>query len=157
MSGDEVHKNKLKYKDKCRIQGDKLIVDGIKYTMDNIGELPAEIAAYKAAEKSNDTHLVIHGELSPYSNFHPGKFTIDGIEFVMAEHYIQYQKLLFFGDSIMANQILKSETALEVKRLSYRIENFSKHQWVQEGYKICKIGVRAKFEQNSLLLNIRMC
>ena len=108
-------KTNLKYKDKCRIQGDKLIVDGIKYSMVNIGDLPAEIAAYRVAKKSDDTHLVFHGELSPYSNFHPGRFTIDGMEFATVEHYIQYQKSLFFGDSLNANQVLKSETALEAK------------------------------------------
>ena len=63
--------------------------------MDNIGDL-AEIAAYKAAEKSNDSHVVFHGELSPCRNFHPGKFTPDGLEYPTAEHYIQYQKALYF-------------------------------------------------------------
>ena len=53
-----------------------------------------------------------------------------------------------------ANQILKSATALEVKKLSYKIENFNKHQWIQEGYEICERGVGAKFEQNKLLLDM---
>ena len=126
----------------------------MKYTMDNIGELPAEIAAYKAAERTSDMHLIFHGELSPYSNFHPGRFVLDGFEFSMAEHYIQYQKSLFFGDSVTANQILKSATALDAKKLSYKIENFDKHQWILEGYSICERGVRAKFEQNKLLLDM---
>ena len=68
--------------------------------------------------------------LSPYSNFHPGKFTLEGLDFPTAEHYIQYQKALYFGDSVTANSILKSATALDVKRLSYKIENFNKQQWV---------------------------
>ena len=147
-------KTKPAYKDKCRIQGDKLIVEGVKYSMENIGELPTEIAAFKAAEKSNDSHIVFHGELSPYSNFHPCKFTLDNIVFPTAEHYIQYQKALIFGDSVTANNILKSETALDAKRLSYRIVNFNRQQWVREGYKICERGVRAKFEQNELLMNM---
>ena len=92
--------------------------------MDNIGDLPQDIAAYKAAKKCSDSHIIFHRELSPYSNFHLGKFTIDGVEFPSAEHYIQYQKSLFCGDSVTANQILKSESALEVKKLSYRIDNF---------------------------------
>ena len=126
----------------------------MKYTMDNIGELPTEIAAYKATERTSDMHLIFHGELSPYSNFHPGRFTLDGLEFATAEHYIKYQKSLLFGDSVTANQILKSATALEVKKLSYKIENFNKHQWILEGYEICERGVRAKFEQIKLLLDM---
>ena len=147
-------KTKPAYKDKCKIQGGKLIVDGVKYSMDNIGELPTEIAAFKAAEKSNDSHTVFHGELSPYSNFHPGKFTLDDLVFPTAEHYIQYQKALLFGDSVTANSILKSVTALDAKRLSYRIVNFNRQQWVRDGYEICERGVRAKFEQNELLMNM---
>ena len=147
-------KTKPAYKDKCKIQGDKLIVDGVKYSMENIGDLPSEIAAYKAAEKSSNSHIVFHGELSPYSNFHPGKFTLEDLVFPTAEHYIQYQKALYFGDSVTANSILKSATALDVKRLSYKIENFNKQQWVRDGYEICERGIRAKFEQNKLLMNM---
>ena len=43
-----------RYKDKWKLQGDKLIIDGLKYTMENLGELPLELAAYRAAEKCND-------------------------------------------------------------------------------------------------------
>ena len=147
-------KTKPAYKDKSKIQGDKLIVDGVKYSLENVGDLPPEIAAYKVAERSNDTHLVFHGKLSPYSNFHPGKFNLEGLDFPTAEHYIQYQKALYFGDSVTANSILKSTTALDAKRVSYKIDNFNKQQWIQDGYEICERGVRAKFEQNELLLNM---
>ena len=130
----------------------------MKYSMENIGDLPAEIATYRAAERTNDSHLVFHGELSPYSNFHPGKFTLKGLEFPMAEHYIQYQKALYFGDLITANSILKSATVLDAKKISYRIDNFNRQQWVRDGYEICERGVRVKFEQNKLLLDmLKLC
>ena len=96
-------KSKSKYKDKCKLQGDKLVVDGVKYTVDTLGSLPLELSAYQAAEKRNDEALVFHGEWSPYSNFHFSPFSVDGILFRSAEHYIQYQKSLYFGDSITAN------------------------------------------------------
>ena len=73
--------------------------------MDNLGDLPAELAAYQAVEKSNDTALVFHRELSLYSNFHPNPFIIHGICFPSAEHYIQYHKALLFGDSVTVNNI----------------------------------------------------
>ena len=97
---------------------------------------------------------MFHGELSPYSNFHPDKFTLEDLVFPTAEHYIQYQKALYFGDSVTANSILKSATALDAKRLSYKIENFNKQQWVRDSYEICERGIRAKFEQNELLMNM---
>ena len=147
-------KSKPKYKDKCKLQGDKLVVDGIKYTVDTLGSLPMELSAYQAAEKRNDEALVFHGEWSPFSNFHISPFSVDGIAFRTAEHYIQYHKSLYFGDSITANQILKSQTPIEAKRLSYNIANFNIQHWLKDGYALCEKGVKEKFTQNIALMEI---
>ena len=143
-------KSNPKYKDKCRLQGNKLIIDEVKYTMENLGDLPVEFVAYQVAEKSNDTTLV----LSPYSNFHSSPFTTDGICFPSAEHYIQYHKALLFSNSVTANNILKSGTPLEVKKLSYNISDFNRSKWINEGYDICSRGIREKFIQNQPLFEM---
>ena len=144
-------KSKPNFKDKCKLQGDKLVVDGTKYTVDTLGNLPLELAAYQAAEKRDDKALVFHGEWSPCSNFHPSPFTIDGIEFKSVEHYKQYEKSLLFRDSVMANNILKSETPLDAKRLRYNISEFNIQRWINEGYDLCVKGIREKFLQNAPL------
>ena len=104
------------YKDKCRIKGDKLIVNGINYTVDTLNELPAEISATKAAEKRDSDSIVFHVELSPFSNFYPSRFQHEGTCFETAEHYIQYRKALLSSDSVMANRILQCKTALDAKK-----------------------------------------
>ena len=147
-------KSNPKYREKCNLRGDKLMVDGVKYTVDNLGDLPIELAAYQATEKCNHTTLVFHGEWSPFSNFHPNPFLVDGILYNSAEHYIQYQKLLLFGDSVTANQILRSQTPIEAKQLSYSISNFSMSKWTNKGYKPCAKGIREKFVQNKPLLEM---
>ena len=91
--------------------------------MDNIGDLPSEIAAYKATEKSNDSHIVFHGELSPYSNFHHSPFKSGGNSFLNAEQYMQYHKALFFGDTETGNKILQAENPYGAKCLSYLIKD----------------------------------
>ena len=53
-----------------------MVVNGLRYGADDIANLPMDLTAYRAAEKSNDTHLVFAGELRPYSNFHPSPFII---------------------------------------------------------------------------------
>ena len=105
--------------------GDKLMTDRIKYSMDNLTDLPNDLAAYQAAEKLDETTLVFHGELSP--------FWVNGVLFKTVEHFIQYQKALLFGDSAMANQILRSDAAIDTKRLSYNITDFDRTQWIKEG------------------------
>ena len=73
-------------------------------------------------QRSNETHLVFAGELSPYSNMHKSPFIINGQQFHSSEQWIQYQKALAFGDSYTANLILQSDSALDCKWLSYKIK-----------------------------------
>ena len=140
------------YREKSKMVSDKLIINGISYGIDDIHTLPPELAAYKAAEKSNETHLVFAGELSPYSNLHKSPFTINGQEFHSSEQWIQYQKALAFGDSYTANLILQSDSALDCKQLSYKIKGVDIEKWRNEGYDLCFDGVREKFVQNPPLL-----
>ena len=70
-------KGMQEYKDSCKLEGDKLVINGVKYGIEDIGKLPSNLLAYLAAEKSNSKSIVFHGELSPYSNFNPGPFTIN--------------------------------------------------------------------------------
>ena len=101
------------YCKKSRLDGDKLLINGTRYSVDELDRLPAEIAVNKATEKSNDSHIVFAGELSPYSNFHASSFMIKGQRYHRSEQYSQYQKVLTFGNSYVANKILNTETAIE--------------------------------------------
>ena len=53
-------KNSPKYKDKCRLENDTLILDGNRYTIDDIMALPEEVATYKSAQKVDDSRLAFH-------------------------------------------------------------------------------------------------
>ena len=122
--------------------------------MDDIPNLPQDLAAYKAAEKTNDTHLVFARDLSPYSNFHCSPFEINSQQFHSAEQWIQYQKALMFGDSYMANRILLADTPMECKQLSYKINGVDREKWQSDGYEVCFGGVHEKFIQNQPLLQL---
>ena len=108
-------KSQPEYRERSRLDGDSLLINGTRYTIDDLDRLPSDIATYKAAEKSNETHIVFSGELSPYSNFHPSSFVMDDQIYHSSEQYIQYQKALAFGDSYVVNKILKTDTAIECK------------------------------------------
>ena len=87
-----------------------MVINGTYYSITDLARLPPEIAAFKAAQKTDTEALVFHGELSPYSNFHHVLFNIDGQELTTSEHYIQYNKGMYFGDTFTANVILNSST-----------------------------------------------
>ena len=133
------------------MSNDKLI-NGTAYQIEDLSKLPADLTAYKAAEKSNNTHLVFAGELSPYSNFHHSPFVVNGQCFHSSEQWVQYQKALTFGNSYTANQILQCETPHECKKLSYNINGVDREKWMSVGYDICFNGIREKFLQNPPLL-----
>ena len=142
------------YREKSRLEGDKLVINGMHYGIDDIPNLPPDLAAYRAAEKSNDTHVVFSGELSPYSNFHPTSFIVNGQKFHSSKQWVQYQKALTFGDSYIANKILNSQTAIECKQLSYQINGVYNDKWQNEGYEVCFDGIQEKFAQNHTLFNM---
>ena len=81
-----------------------------------------DLAAHEADEKSNEEIMVFQAKLSPWSNFHKAPFTLNGQHFPTSEHWIQFQKALFFGDSVTANQILRIEMPCDVKWLSHQIQ-----------------------------------
>ena len=142
------------YRDRSKIINDKLIINGKTYQVEDISNLPTDLAAYKAAEKSNETHIIFSGELSPYSNFHHSPFNMNGQRFHCGEQWIQYQKALTFGDSYTANQILQAETPLECKKLGYTINGVDKEKWSNIGYDKCFDGICEKFLQNPPLLSM---
>ena len=74
------------YRDKSKIIEDKLIVNGITYTVYNLHQLFTELTPYKAVQKVNKTTIGFSGELSPWSNFHRSPFEINGQKFNTAEH-----------------------------------------------------------------------
>ena len=131
-----------------------MVINGTCYSVDDLASLPNELAAFRAAEKCNDTHLVFAGELSPYSNFHQSLFIINSQHFHSGEQWVQYQKALTFGDSYVANKILNSKKAIECKHLSYQINGVDNDKWHNEGYEVCYDGIREKFIQSLNLLSM---
>ena len=142
------------YKDKCIFEGEALVINSIRYTVNDIGKLPEDLAAYKSAKKSNPERLAFHGEWSSYSNFHNAPFTVNGQKYNTSEHWIQFQQALLFGDSLMANLILQSDNSYKPKRLGYQISRFDVSRWKSEGYSLCFDGIREKFVQNPVLLQM---
>ena len=129
-------------------------LNGTTYTVQNLHQLPNELAPYKAAQKANDTIIGFSGELSPWSNFHRSPFELNGLRFTTPEHSIQYAKSKLFGDQQhqTTELILNSENTLDAKRLGYRIQGYDPKIWHEKGYDLCIPGIKAKFQQNPTLL-----
>ena len=142
------------FREKSKLDNDRLIINGVTYTVQNLHQLPSELAPYKAPQKTNDSTVGFQGELSPWSNFHNSPFVMDGIKFNTAEHWIQYTKSKLFGDEPMATSILNCDTARDAKRLGYKIQGYDSKIWHEKGYDLCQPGIKAKYLQNPTLLDM---
>ena len=78
-------------------------------------------------QKNGEESIVFHGEMSPYSNFHSAPFRIEGQKFATSEHWIQYSKAMYFGDTYTANAILNCDSPYEVKKLGYQVNGMDIH------------------------------
>ena len=58
------------YRDKSRLENDRLVINGIGYTLNKLNKLPPDIAVYKTAEKS-DSETIVSKE-----NYLPGQISI---------------------------------------------------------------------------------
>lgn len=89
---------------------------------------------------------------SPFSQWFPANFTVDGVHYTSAEQYMMHQKALLFGDQNAADKIMKTRSASAQKKLGRQVAGFDQTVWEAECQRIVYEGNRAKFTQNEDLL-----
>ena len=141
-----------KYKGRCRLEGPHLVVEGKHYHRQNLHTLPVDLDTVASTSKSNETAYGFFGELHPFSNFHPCKFSWDGIEYNSSEQFIQTKKAEYFDDDIARECILAEEDAQDCKEIARDIKNFDKREWSSVAEHLCEPGISQKFLQNRKLM-----
>ena len=82
------------------------------------------------------------------SNWYLSSFTVKGLTFSSVEQFMMYRKAICFGDETVANQILATENAAEIKSLGRRVSNYKEHIWSGIRQMVVYEGTLAKFSQN---------
>ncbi|WP_280246964.1 NADAR family protein [Nocardia abscessus] len=85
------------------------------------------------------------------SQWWPAKFTVDGVTFESAEHYMMWSKAMLFGDLVIAEQVLGAGHPREAKSLGRRITGFDETLWEIRRFEIVTAGSVAKFGQHDEL------
>lgn len=145
-------KTKEEFKGHCKLDKDHLIIKGKHYMMDTLKNLPEELAPYKTAQRTTETCLVFQGIYCPLSNFHQSPFSINVQIFNTAEHLIQYKKACQFNDYETSEKIRQCTDPHEAKTLSRNIDKFNRDAWKDIAKDAYYPGIKAKFEQNTMLL-----
>ena len=85
------------------------------------------------------------------SQWYPSPFTVSGIVYKTAAHWMMGRKALLFGDRDTFKKILVADRPEEVRALSQNIKGFDELKWVEWRYEIVKEGNFHKFNQNKKL------
>ncbi len=85
------------------------------------------------------------------SQWAPSPFTVDGVRFETAEHYMMWAKAMLFGDGRTAARVLTATHPKAAKDLGRQVRDFDQQTWVDARVEIVKAANIAKFQQNAAM------
>ncbi len=133
---------------------------------------------------SQDEYTFFFNLTSPFSNFHPSKFTYKEYTFISNEQFMMFSKAKTFGDELTATKIISvneeglakkfltneltrenilqnsqncsewNKLMMSIKKLGREVKNYDEQVWNSKRVKIVLFGAREKFNQNEDLKNI---
>ena len=71
-----------------------------------------------------------------FCQWYPAPFSVGKVRFPTAEHYMMYQKAMFFNDNETAAKILTTKSPRAVKTLGRAVKNFSEAEWDKKRYSV---------------------
>lgn len=83
-----------------------------------------------------------------FSAWWPCEFTVDGVRYRSAEHFMMTAKAKLFGDEEIAARIPLARHPKEAKELGRPARGFDEQRWAQRRFDLVVAGNVAKFGQN---------
>lgn len=84
----------------------------------------------------------------PFSQWERKGFTVDGVYYKTAEHWMMAGKAKLFGDDETLQKIIEADHPKTAKDLGRQIKGFDEEIWAQNRYNIVLSGNRYKFTQS---------
>jgi len=82
------------------------------------------------------------------SQWWPAAFSIDGVQYTTAEHYMMATKARLFGDDRTLERILAAPSPGAAKALGRQIRHFDETAWMAHRFKVVVAANAAKFGQH---------
>ena len=144
-------KNMDNYKKRVFLNGDILMVDGTRYTVDNMDSVPPELHPRQFSEKRNATHLIfggIHSVHHPLSNWYPCKFVFEGHTFESSEQAYQWAKAKYCKDDSAAEKLLFTTSPREAKDIGSTVTGLRGSDWEKKKNDVMQQILFTKFRDN---------
>ena len=132
-----VAKNSNKYRKRCRMENDQLVIKGKRYGINDLDTLPKSLLPHNITSKSNSDVYGYFGELHPLSNFYPAEFSLENKTFHCSEQYIQWKKAELFKDKTAMSNIERCKNGRQCKEEGRKIKNFKKSTWDTQAKNLC--------------------
>ena len=146
-----VFKEAKRRQKKVSLVADKLILEGVRYTVESLDKLPPELQLTGLSMKITDHAVLFYGSDSYFSSFYPAKFNLEGKTFESVEQFVQYQKAIHTGDVETACGILNTDDPVKQHQYGKKLKP-SKDQWNEiRAESFMESAVKAKFQQNDQL------
>jgi len=85
------------------------------------------------------------------SQWYPAPFTLDGLRFATAEHYMMWSKARLFEDGARAAEVLEAPSPAAAKRIGRSVSKFDEGVWKRHRFDIVSRASAAKFGQHAQL------
>jgi ribA/ribD-fused uncharacterized protein len=85
------------------------------------------------------------------SQWWPAPFSVDGVRYATAEHWMMAGKARLFGDEASVPLILDARTPAEAKNIGRLVRGFDEERWQAERFELVVRGSTAKFGQDPAL------
>ena len=145
-------KKMQKYENKVYMYEDTLVLNNIRYTVNDLDNLPDDVHPKKFCTKSNDTTEVFGGILSEYSvlsNWSPSKIEYNNHVYVNLEQAYMHVKAMENDDIAAARRIRYTKDPREIKRIGSNLTMNNKDKWETIRHGVMHDLVKAKFMQNN--------
>lgn len=88
---------------------------------------------------------------SCFSQWWQAPFSVDGLNYKTAEHWMMAEKARLFNDTEMVEKIIHAKSPAEAKQLGRNIQRFEPKVWDEHKYNIVTTGNLHKFSQHEPL------
>lgn len=86
-----------------------------------------------------------------FSQWFESSFSLNGVSYLTAEHYMMAEKARLFNDQDVLNQIVEAKSPALAKKLGREIRGFDEARWNERRFDAVVEGNLAKFSQHASL------
>jgi ribA/ribD-fused uncharacterized protein len=85
------------------------------------------------------------------SQWYPAPFTVDGVRYATAEHFMMAGKARLFGDAEAEKRVLAGDDPGKAKGAGRKVRGFDEETWAEHRYDLVVAANEAKFGQHPAL------